>query len=166
MSQPYAKFMLTFRVIVHWWAYLLYHSPKDKVVQTRSEIFVEIVFTLAEFRLWNLLSNDNGRTPFILHWTHKLSDTWDGLWVHMNCFLPGVMNYFAIVHLCCKDAWQEVNSCGLRVMRGPECEASFICLLGHVCWAGVFYLNNSTPMYRGPDLSDTDQLLPLHREPG
>ncbi len=83
-------------------------------------------------------------------------------------FCLGVISSVASIHLCYtrEAAWQEVNSSGLRVMRSPECEGGFICLFGHVCWAGGFYLNNSTPMYREPDLSDRDQLHPHHREPG
>lgn len=92
-------------------------------------------------------------------------------WCMSGCellFCLGVISSAASVCLCYtrEAVWQEVNSGGLRVMRSPECEGGFICLFGRVCWAGGFYLNNSTPMYSEPDLPDRDQLHPRHREPG
>lgn len=78
-------------------------------------------------------------------------------------FGTGIIIAVSTVHLCCTG---KVSSSGLRVMRNPECEGGFICLFGHVCWAGGFYLNNSTPTYRELDLPDRDQLHPCHREWG
>lgn len=137
-------------------------SKRKKCKQ--AEKFSWIVYTLVELRLWNLLSGDYTGILFILHWMHKLHK-WDECELLLG---SGVINGVATVCLCCTRAaaWQEVNSSSLRMMRGPECEGGFICLFGHVCWAGGFYLNNSTPTYRERDLPDRDQLHPHHREPG
>lgn len=37
-------------------------------------------------------------------------------------------------------------------------ESSFIFLFGHVCWAGGFHANNSTPVYRELELLDRDEV--------
>lgn len=62
--------------------------------------------------------------------------------------------------------WQEANSGGLKVMRSPECESSFICLFGHICWASGFHIITQLTSTEYPDRPDRDHPHPWHSGPG
>lgn len=60
--------------------------------------------------------------------------------------------------LCKGDCMTESKFQWFKGDEKPWMESSFIFLFGHVCWAGGFHANNSSPVYSELEVPDRDEV--------